>query len=277
VHAFLDIMGTLPVPAQVAFYTATTHMIERSLLPPSKAKEILWPVSPGGAIFVAQMAMAVLPFHVKQYQTMSDPDHHQPSPPSPSHVHLFERVWATLTTHLQTLVTSIHPFVCGNLQVRGMGYHQAVLLLETIWSGLVLASPCSGASPNPDASPSAPSSNLTPRSNATPNAPPCSNATIDATPSPTSTPSCDSNSRLPVPRLEITSLLTVVACCSDIDVLLALQTSLFRGLDTLLLRDDMTREGDWRLVAQIATRYAAKASLYVLNLLSLTTILLIDN
>jgi hypothetical protein len=30
-------------------------------------------------------------------------------------------------------------------------------------------------------------------------------------------------------------------------------------------------------VAQIATRYAAKASLYVLNLLSLTTILLIDN
>ncbi|EQC38932.1 hypothetical protein SDRG_03890 [Saprolegnia diclina VS20] len=103
---FYDRMASLPVLD--AFLEAACTAIERVVLPPAKAKASPAVLSPGGAIFLEQIAMRVI---------------------AASHPRVI--------THVDAVVHALDPFIRGNLVVQSMGYEAAVFLLETLLAGVV--------------------------------------------------------------------------------------------------------------------------------------------
>ncbi|OQS00566.1 hypothetical protein ACHHYP_20127 [Achlya hypogyna] len=93
-----------------AFLAAAFAAVERAVLPPAKAKATPAALSPGGAVFVEQLAMRVA------------------AAPATA---------ARVAAHASVLVAALDPFIRGNLAVAGLGYEPAVFLLETLLSGLV--------------------------------------------------------------------------------------------------------------------------------------------
>ncbi|OQS05153.1 hypothetical protein THRCLA_02667 [Thraustotheca clavata] len=112
-HFFYEHMQALSDQSIRSFFTAACSQVQRVFQPPSKTKLTPGTLSPGGAIFIEQIAMRVLSSE------------------------LSKDIWRIVLEHAEAIIKSLDPFIRGNLHVQGMGYESAVYLLETLLTGLL--------------------------------------------------------------------------------------------------------------------------------------------